>query len=206
MTNEDSEMKRISMSYLGVLLALIMVAFTLPAAALTEKFKFTGEQATASFDSTNGCIEDFVFVSGGEDSQSGIFVLIEYTQSDNCTQTVLMNGFGFAGGLPKSAVQISPNLDSVELNTSITVFDTALNANVPVTFSLTWTGTGNLSPETSHFFSHTPGSTIIGHASGRDRPAQASGNVTVNGANLTPEPSIDALISSSKGGELIVSH
>lgn len=202
-------MKRISNVVSCVLFTLIIIVmFVLPATALTEKSTFTGIVATSSFDTINGCIEDFVSVACGEDPQQGAFVVISYLQANNCTEppTLLTEGFAVVSGLPQSAVQISPSLKSAELNTTILVFDAALQADVPVALSLTWVGTGNLFLTMSHSLVHLPGFTTIDRGHTKSRSAQASGDVTVNGVNFTPEPSIDAGIESFMDGSLTVSH
>ncbi|HWQ13754.1 MAG TPA: hypothetical protein VNL77_13205 [Roseiflexaceae bacterium] len=202
---------------LAAVFALALLSFTSPAPAQAgDVFRFKGQSASAFFSSTDptGCVftDVFVFASddalqsppgpGGAASGAGITIF----QFDVCTGTPLLDASGFSSLAPAD-FQVSARLNTATLNTTIEVFPFGPypSPSFPVTINLTWTGTGALSRENSHFHFQSEGFMVNTHFNGSFRSAEASGSVSDGVTNFTPEPSSFAQIQSLKSGTVMIS-
>ena len=197
----------------ALVLALILVALPVVSALAGNIFHFSGQSADAFFSSTDpsGCIGTFVaaFATDGRfqsppgpgSTSSGAFVGI--AQFNFCTGVLLMDAFGSAS-LADPDFQVSRDLTSATLNTTLLVVDSVSGSTFSVDVDLTWTGTSALSRSNSHFHFQSPGFIVNGHFNGASRFAEASGSVTIGATNFTPGPSDFAQISSAKSGEVTV--
>jgi len=198
--------------FVTVVLALTLAALMLPNTAWAgDNFRFRGKSATAFFFSTDGCVETAVFVFASDDrfqsppgpgdvvSGASIFI----SRFDFCTGELLMDASGFAS-LAAPDFQVIGNLNSATLDTTIEVCDFVSGSCFPVSIDLTWTGTGGLSRENSHFHFQSPGFNINSHFNGRFRNAEASGNVSDGATNFTPASTLSAQIQDLKSGTIVV--
>jgi len=195
---------------LMVVLALALATFSQHTiASAGDNFKFSGRFADAFFYSTDGvCVETFVsvfankgkFQSPPGPGSTSTFASVWVGQFDSCT------GIGFSGygdTFPgDGAFQIDRSLTSAALNVTIPVFDGVSWFDADV--NLVWTGTGELSRGTFHSHSKSPGCVINQRWSGSSRPAQASGTVSIEGTNFTPDSSVGATLGSTKSGDLFI--
>ena len=194
-----------------VVLALALAAFSQHTTALAgDNFKFSGRSANAFFFSTDGvCVDTFVgvfankgkFQSPPGPGSASTFADIFIDQIDYCAGTQ----FTVAGGtsLDNGAFQIDRSLTTASLNATIPVFDQFGNV-FDVSVDLVWEGTGDLSRGTSHSHFKSPGCVINQRFSGSFRAAKASGTVSIEATNFTPNPTGDAGLSSTKSGDLFI--
>jgi hypothetical protein len=195
-----------------VLLALLTSSLPTPVRA-GDTFNLRGPSAFAGFFSPDpsGCVFTDVFVfandrrlhdpPGPPTTFSEAFVNI--FQFDNCTGTELISAFGSAQ-LADPAFQITPQLTSATLNTTIEVFDFVSGSTFNVDVALTWTGTGGLIRQSQRSHFRAPGFIQHSRFTGSFRDAQASGSVSLGGTNLTPEPSFFAQLASIKEGSVVI--
>jgi hypothetical protein len=147
--------------------------------------------------------DDGVFKETGKpETESGVGIFID--QSDSCTSTSIIFGFGTVS-LVADEFKIDNKLDSAILNTTIEVFDFVSNTSFPVDVTMNWTGIGGSFRSKGHFQSMTPGFKVNSNFDGTQRNAEVSGTVTDGVMNFTPEPSFGGL-SSTKSGEVRITH
>jgi hypothetical protein len=196
----------------GLASAVMLLVLPLRAQA-GSIFHFSGKNAQAFFtslDSTN-CVETDVFVfaedtkfqqppgRGSPESDANLGI----SKYDSCTQTQLINAFGFAF-LGPTDLQIVRTLGSATLNTTIDVFDSVSGNSFSVSVSLTWTAFGVPTLENFHDFFKTQGFIVDEHFHGTTRAANASGTVSDGTTNFTPQASIDALLASVRSGSVFI--
>src|SRR5688572_1968585 len=190
--------------------ALMLGTFSQHTAASAEAPQKTFE-VSASFTSTDpsGLIVTHVDVfafepvslgkPGESSSESAVFLLI--TQIDAQTGTELMRVNATVFGLAEQDLQISPNLDSATLNTTITVRDRISGTSFEVSINLTWTATGSRIITNLNFRDITPGPSCNEIENGRraTREAEASGTISFGGTVFNLGPSSQAFIHLSSG-------
>ncbi len=180
----------------------------------TFHFKFMGLSGEGFFDSfdLSGCVETFISLQavdgrikqiGRPEVTSSASVFI--SQIDNCTGAQLIGAFGSAT-LGDEAFQISKDLTSAALHTTIEVDDFISSTSFPVDINVNWTGTGGAVNERDHFMLRMGGFRINSTFAGTFRGATASGSVTAGGTNFSPSPAVFADLSAVKAGELDVAH
>jgi hypothetical protein len=180
-----------------VVVTLAGLALIHPLTASAKKI----EIADAHFTSTDasGCIstEVFVFARSGTSrtSISESETSIQISQVNDCTETWLM---GASGSVPSSAIQIDPNLKSASLDTTIAMSDRVSQKQFDVNVNLTWTGIGKIDHTRNNFYFASPGSIVKEEKQfdGMYRQAQASGSISTGAAEFTPQPAVEAEISS----------
>jgi len=197
-------------------LALLVATFSQHTIALADdNFHSRGQSSTAFFSSTDpsGCIVTNVFVFASEEGfrsppepgETASWTEFAISQFDVCTEplTVLLDAEGFAV-LSDADFQVSRKLDFAALNTTANAFDEVSRTWFEVSIHLTWTGTGPLTHQnnTTHF--NSPDCHINAHFNNPFRDAEASGSISDGTTNFTPEPSVEAAISSSNYGVVIV--
>src|SRR5688572_23422736 len=148
---------------------------------------------SASFSSTDPSgrivtsVDVFAFepVSSGKPGQgspeSTIHLII--VQRDAQTGTLLMRASESFFGLAEPDLQISGNLKSAKLNTTLTVFDSVSGTSFDVTINLKWTATGPRIIDNLNFRDITPGPACneIENARTASRSAEASGTISFGG-------------------------
>ena len=178
-----------------------------------EIFKFRGESVSALFTNTDGCIETSVFVAATE----GVLqrppgpgspvteVAILILQYDLCSDTRLVSAEALTS-VPEADFQVSKKLEQATLNTTVTVTDFAADpiASFDVFIDLTWTATGPLSRQNNNINFNDHGCNIHNRLHGTSRTAEASGSVSDGTMNYTPQPSVQAFITSAKNGVVII--
>jgi hypothetical protein len=178
---------------------LALAVITLPATAWTAPVH-KAKIASSYFPSTTGCIETVVFVTAFDDSTNDTFVSVDISQNDICNEQLL---FG-ASGLSSIAAQdfeFSPNLSSARLSTSVPVHDVVSDADFDAIIDLVWMRTtGAVNRGVSHSNILFEGCRRIVHANGKWVPTEASGSVTVEGTNYTPDLAYDSNLSSDNDG------
>jgi hypothetical protein len=116
---------------------------------------------------------------GASLSEATVLIFNEY-----CTQPIYAYG---VTTLPDQDFQVSPNLDSATLNTTINVFDYISNTSFPVYVQTTWTSTGPLGRSNAHSHDSFGGCNNIFHRNYNVRPVQASATVSDGVTNFTPD-------------------
>jgi hypothetical protein len=176
---------------------------------------------SASFSSTDpsGLITDVsVFAHepvilgkpGQGSPNSTVHLLI--VQRDAQTGTVLMRASGTFTALADSDLQISANLQSATLNTTITVRDSVSGTSFDVSIHLTWTATGPRVTDHFNFRDITPGPSCneIENALLASRSAEATGTISFGGTvfNLGPssDPQTAIFLSSGSGAKIVGCH
>lgn len=182
-------------------LTLVLLGLALPAgaaAAQTLHVKFQGHTAQAEFSTTQGCVQTVVYVlatdgrfktdPGGPQAASGGEVYL--SQSDVCTQTQLVDAFGFAVLAPDE-FQIDEHLTAAALTATVEVSDFVSGTSFPVHVDVRWTGFGDTFSRDERFRrDEAPGVWVNFHLDGTFRQATASGTVSDGTNNLTPEPAL----------------
>ncbi len=202
-----------------VSLALVLMALAVPARAAgseTLHVKFQGHTAQAEFSSINGCVQTVVYVlatdgrfktdPGGPEAASGGEVYV--SQEDVCTQTQLVDAFGFADLAPDD-FQIDGQFTAATLTATIEVSDSTSGTSFPVHVSVSWTGFGDTFSQDNRFHLKAPGSKVNFHMDGTFRQATASGTVSDGTTNLTPEPALltgNTRLGSIRVGEVDIIH
>jgi len=197
---------------LALVLTLTIASMALAQTVLAgDIFHFRGENAYASFysSSPDGCISTYVGVSAGEDvgqsppgpSSPQSFAAIYIDQFDYCTSTGLISASGYTDA---PAFQMDNFLTSATLNATINVFDYVSNTWFAVAVDMDWTGTGDLNRGNSHSHYQSPDCTFNYQSNGTWRSAEASGSVSMDTTNFTPNPSQYADLSSSKSGQVSI--
>src|SRR6266498_5224316 len=201
-------------------LALVLLALALPARAAgaeTLHVKFQGQTAQAEFSSAQGCVQTVVYVlatdgrfktdPGGPEVASGGEVYV--SQEDVCTQTQLVDAFGFAALAPDE-FQIDEQLTAATLTATIEVSDFTSGISFPVHVSVSWTGFGDTFSQDDRFHvKEAPGVWVNFHLDGTFRQATASGTVSDGTTNFTPEPALltgNTRLGSIKVGEVDIIH
>jgi hypothetical protein len=195
-------------------LALVLAAFSQHRTALADDiFHSRGQSATAFFSTMDpsGCIVTNVFVFASEEGfrsppkpgETASWTEFAVSRYDACTETVLLDAEGFAV-LSDPDFQASRKLDSAVLNTTVNAFDEVSRTWFEVSIHLNWAGTGPLTPQNSTTHFDSPDCHINAHFNNPLRAAEASGTVSDGTTNFTPEPSVEAAISSSNYGVVTV--
>jgi hypothetical protein len=205
-----------SMIKLLAVFTLVVATFSRHTTALANDiFHSRGQRASAFFSSMDpsGCIVTNVFVIASEEGfrnpptpgETSSWTEFAVSQFDVCTEplTVLLDAEGFAV-LSDSDFQVSRNLDSAVLNATVNAFDEVYRTWFEVSIHLTWAGTGPLASRNSTTHFNNPDCHINAHFNNPSRAAEASGTVSDGTTNFTPEPSVEAAISSSNYGVVTV--
>jgi len=211
--------ERKAIRFVAVVFALILAALNLPTTAWAGDvyvFQFNGESANAFFTDATTCIRTDVFVfafdfkdlpppaKGGPSS----YTTIQIYQWDYCTDgPLLIDAYCFAD-LADQDFQVSQNLDSATLNAAFECFGFDFVSELPWDFNvdvdLTWTGTGDIIRFKSNSHNSFPGCIFNEQINFTSRPAEASGTVSDETANFTPNPSANANIDSAKIGQVSI--
>lgn len=202
---------------LNVLVALILVlaAFARPSAANAGGglgLHFSGPSAIASFYNISDCIvtEAFVIASHFKyrDAQgpatSTSFASVTVSQFDLCADTLLVYAYGTASPLAPGELQISRQLDTARLVTTIPVFEEISGATFDVSVDVSWSATGPLSRQQTINHFHTPGCITNSHTQSRLRPAEASGTISAGVTDFSPGTSLSASLESVKSGTVVI--
>jgi hypothetical protein len=178
------------------LLAAVLAVPVLPATARAEISHFRGETASLnsySYDAT-GCISTSVYVFATESrehsqpgsSTSGASASFSLYQYNECTGVELACVSG-AVALPNGAFDVSGNLASATLNTTIEAYDYCNDTTSPVDIALTWTGDGQVFQGRVHQTFHYPDYRQTFRSQGKSSNATVSGSVTFEGTSVPLE-------------------
>jgi len=193
-------------------LAFTLAAFTLPTTTWAgDNSSLKGPSAAAFFSAEDGCIITtvFVFVSdqvshtppGPPNPSSEASIQIE--KFNTCAGMSLLFGFG-STTLSEDDFQVAVRLTSATLNTTISFFDDVSGTSFPVSVNLTWTGTGDLARQVSHFHLRFGSVIINSRFNGTGRNAEVAGSVSDGITNFTPNPGVVGVIQDVKSGEVFV--
>jgi hypothetical protein len=149
--------------------------------------------------------DDGHFRTGTGPLEKASTATIAVSQFDDCTQTLLVLGEGFAVLAP-GQFQIDSQLTTASLTATIEIADAVSGASIPLDLSVHWTGVGDTFSSKDRFHQTFPGIKIVKRFDGTGRLAAASGTVSDGTTNFTPEPASFAQLSSLKRGELDISH
>ena len=212
-------------NFVGVVFALILAALTLPTTAwAVDVSHSSGVSVIANFlrvdpsgcdCSVNPpCIFTSVFVfatdnkfqtppgKGDSSSFADIFIF-----KGDCTDTLLNAGCFPPAPLADKAFQVSGNLNSATLKTTLECSESVSGTPFNVDVDLLWRGTGDLSRGNSHSHTSFPGCIINSNFHGVFRPTMESGTVSDGITNFTPDPSVSGFgdnITSGKGGQVLI--
>ena len=195
-----------------LLLLAFLLAFTLVparASAAVNSFKFNGASAFANFslaDPNDPCISTNAGVlvtegrikEGGGKPQSVSEILVGISRLNNCTFEFFLEASGIAT-LPPEAFVVH-QLDSATLNTTVEVCDSISGNCFPVSISLSWTGTGSVIKDKSKSSTNFGKCKIQSSFNGTFRDAVATGSITGQGTNFTPNASDFAQLADVKNG------
>jgi hypothetical protein len=172
----------------AVVAAAVSVAGLLPsgaAAATVASFSFSGLHASASFSSTQGCIETFAYVDAvdgkskdnltGHTSSSTTYV--DFFAYNYCDGTY-DEAFGPAALAPNAFTVKAGDLGLASLNATVDVFDYYSGQTRMLQVSLTWNANGG--PTRSSYSSRyrlPDGTVYLSRSSGVSRPAVVSGTI-----------------------------
>ena len=181
--------------------ALMLGIFSQHTAASAEaRQKYRNVSTLISSYDPSGCVSTTVSVFAYEQvilgqpspgsPESAVHLLI--TQFDTCDGGTLLSVDAFSS-LADSDLQISGNLGSATLNTTINVYDAVSNSYFDVLIDLTWTGTGSLLHYNRHFKNIWPGAGCkeLEHSNEALRYAEASGIVSDGTTNFASGSSYD---------------
>jgi hypothetical protein len=195
----------------AIIASLTLLSLTAPAMAVTtEQFQFRGDSAFASFSQFDGCISTFVNVDafnnvsksapGAPSEEKGAF--LSYSIFNFCT------GIGYSGfGSTKDVnLTINNSLQSASLSGNIPVFDFSTGTNKTATVNLNWTATGDASRSKSQNSFQSPNFRSISRSVGTTREASVTGNVVLDGTDLTTNLSSFGSLNSSNNGSIIFSR
>ena len=199
-----------------IVFALMLGTFsqhTAASAAARQKY-WNVSTFISSFD-PSGCISTTVSVFAYEQvilgqpspgsRESAVHLLIR--QFDTCEGITLLDAEAFPS-LADSDLQISGNLASATLNTTVNVYDSVSNSYFDVLIDLTWTGTGSLLHYHRHFKDIWPGAgcKALEHSNEALRYAEASGTVSDGTTNFASGSSYDpyTYLFSNNYAELLV--
>jgi hypothetical protein len=200
---------------LVVVLMLVLAAFAEPSTASAGGglgLSFKGPSAIASFTNVSGCLltESFVIASEFDHrdargpATTTSFASVTVSQFDLCAETQVLYAYGTASPLAPGGLQISNQLDSARLITTVSVFDEISGTTFDVSVDLHWTATGPLSRQQTTTHLHTPGCISNSHMQSRSSPAEATGTISDGLTNFTPETSISASLDSVKSGTVVI--
>jgi hypothetical protein len=189
-----------SMRQLGVALATLMFATT-PASADVFRLKLdsTGVATTFEASSADGCVDtsgELVFFASALD---GTFAFFAGTRTDHCGEDGPVESYFFAAG----PVDLASNgLSSATVSGAFDAYAYSGDTSTPTTFeyTLSFSGRGAVSTQTSHFASGGGGVTLS-YTTARTRAATASGALLVDGE---PAAITSARLGMVSGGDLVV--
>jgi hypothetical protein len=124
---------------------------------------------------------------------------------DSCTETPL--GLIFASTTDELVLQVDNRLTFASLQATLPGIDLVSGTEVVVEVNLAWTGAGD--PITTWEKSRQVfpgGGVLIGQFMGTRTDATAAGTVSIDGVNLTPNPTFSAAIFDAKQSTLTIEH
>jgi hypothetical protein len=196
-------------------LALVLVTFGQHTTASADGGVVSfgkGPLATAQFGTSSGCINSAVFVAAADrkikqlsgaitsDSWASVTIL----QYNYCEYELLFYADGYTLPLSEEEFQISPQLDSARLQTTITLFERVSETSFDVDVDITWVGTGPITHVHENNHIRDLGCIINTRLEGKSRTAEASGTVSDGITNFTPEPDVLARLSSLISGRVAI--
>jgi hypothetical protein len=150
---------------------------------------------------SNGCIktEVYVFAHSG-DNDAAPEASVKISQVDECRDDsdteILLDASGTVH-LAKNSLVVDSQVRSARLNTTVQVYDSVTEKDIPLRLNLIWSGTSDLKRSRNDFFYQVPG-VLVKTKKNVDvfsRMAQASGRLSEGFANYTPGFSEEAEIS-----------
>ena len=205
-----SEERRVK-KFVAFALALALVVFAFPTAiqagADVFHYSFKGQYAVAYFYSGDECSFTYanVFANDGSIKTEGKPEVVSYasiyvSQYDYCIGTYL-DAYGSAE-LAEEGFQIDKKLTSATLDTTIEVYDYYSGNSFPVSISISWTGSGDISSGKYHSHFQGFGYSSNYRSNGSSRDAEASGTVSGGTINFTPESDSYGYMGSANEGTL----
>src|SRR5215208_5800849 len=175
--------------------ALLLASFSRPVAVhAADTIQYSGVGADAYFSSVDGCISTDTFVQGLDyqykkpagEPQSYVYITV--SQYNTCTGETIMYVEGQTW-LSESAFQVSEKQETATLTATVTGVNEVSGSTVEIYVNLTWTANGAPTRTKTNNHYNLPGCHIQEKFTQITRTAVASGTVSIEGVNLTPEPS-----------------
>jgi hypothetical protein len=183
-------------------------------ALTTEQFRFqlreVGAQAGFFSSDPTGCVVTDVSIFGAEqrlkaspgEPTDGPVAFVSVFEIDFCSNTVLRDVFGLT---QDASLEADRNkLGEARLQATITGTDFVTDTEVQVEVDVTWTGTGDLTFQSSQNRVRQPGFLARSSFKGTSRVATASGTISLAGENLAPDTAGFADIFRAKNGTLVL--
>lgn len=162
------------------------------------------QAADAQFGQFTGCSSSSVFVQASDVQQRGsIFApantsnaFVSIFQFDFCGPQPIFRSVSASTVLPDDGFVLNGNLDSATLKATLSGFDFTSGRNVVIAVDLQWKGANEVGVARSRtrFESETGSGKQKQQFIGTSRPMTASGSVTIDGDNITPNESTIASV------------
>lgn len=198
-----------------IVLALALVTFGQPTTARANGAVVSfgkGPHAYAQFGTSSGCIESAVFVSVADrkikqlsgsvtsDSWASVTIL----QYNRCEYELLFYASGYTLPLSNEEFQISTQLDSARLNTTVDLFEVVSGTSFDVDVDISWIGVGPITHVHDNNHIQDVGCIINTRFEGKSRTVEALGTVSDGTTNFTSEPAVLARLSSLNSGRVAI--
>lgn len=161
-------------------------------------YRYQGLGAAAYYYAVDesGCVATYVFVEFGETTsgtppnqiQEPMLAYMYINQWDMCNYSSKSANTNPPVLLPEGAVSIDPSLKAASLNAAIPLIDYSTNTTFTANVSITWTATGLVQRSNRHDHNKTEWGFFDSNIRSLSRDATVSGNIIVDGINLTSSP------------------
>jgi hypothetical protein len=188
------------------LLAVVLVAVTAsPANAMSQKVavdNMRGSLLNAWFSDLSGCIETDTFVTAngstdqllpGRGTQT-LMAAVNIYRYDSCTGATLLQAIGQIDTLTADELEVSKQLDSGSLHTTIALTNIDTGDSFDVAVDVDWVGTSAITRDDVNSNDKAGGCHVLNRWKGSGREADASGSVSDGVTNFTPNGSASAEI------------
>jgi len=197
---------------------LVTAAISLPAtvfaAADVNTFNSKGASAFFSITDSSECISTSVYVTASDTAgllsgsppapgEAGSTMTAWIYQNDACYGTTLLDVFASNVPLAREDFEVTGNLTSANLNTSVNAYDWVSGTYIDFILNLIWTRTGPLEGANTGFVFRYPRCHMISRYRGSGGAAAASGTVEHGTTNYTPAPALFSGIDSQLTGEIM---
>ena len=193
-------LNRSAITVLSLGLVVLSPGLVSAASAKVTVENMRGSLVNAWFSTTDGCIQTDTFVTAngstdqllpGRGTRTDI-AAVNIFRYDSCTDTVLLAAVGQADALPAGDLQVSRQLDSASLHTTITVTNIDTGETFDVDVDVDWVGTSDITRDDVNSNDKFGGCHVLNRWKGSGRDAVASGSVSDGVTNFTPSASDSA--------------
>lgn len=172
--------------FAGIAALVLGTGLPVDASTRVSHTSFNGLEAQAQFNSTDGCLDTFVFLLVDEGQfrerngapRNETQIAMEIQKYDHCTLQVVFHAYSISRTLPDAAFQADRTLASATLTATVR-FEDALNTGSTflVDVNVSWTGTGPVITDKTHDVQRSDGETFVYNSHRSFRDATATGTV-----------------------------